>query len=94
LRLSLERGASVIGGGSAPEVKLATILVAIQADDLSVTTIETQLRNYRIPIIARTERDRVLIDLRTVADDEEEIIIESLLGLAQLSQPSAASVEA
>ncbi len=94
LNFTLERGASVIGGGSAPEVSLPTVLVAIQADDLSATVIEAHLRNHQIPIIARTERDRVLIDLRTVADDEEEIIVKSLMAIAQLSQPSAASVEA
>ncbi len=92
--LRLESGASVIGGGSAPEVNLPTVLVAIQTDNLSATGIEERLRNYKIPIIARTERDRVLVDLRTVRDEEEEIILESLIAIAQLSQPSAASVEA
>jgi L-seryl-tRNA(Ser) seleniumtransferase len=93
LRLALEPGVSVIGGGSAPEVKLPTVLVAIQSDSLPATVIEEALRNYQIPIIARTERDRVLIDLRTVAGEEAEIILESLIRVAQLSQPSAASVE-
>ncbi|MEW6126097.1 MAG: L-seryl-tRNA(Sec) selenium transferase [Acidobacteriota bacterium] len=93
LHIALERGASVIGGGSAPEVKLSTVLVTIQSAELSAATIETQLRNQPIPIVARTERDRVVIDLRTVAPDEEAMIIESLMGLAQPTQPGAASVE-
>jgi L-seryl-tRNA(Ser) seleniumtransferase len=93
LKLVLEEGDSVIGGGSAPEVKLPTVLIAIAADELSAAMIEQRLRNHATPIITRTERDRVLIDLRTVLTSEEEIILEALAALAQPSQTVAASVE-
>ncbi|MCI0485556.1 MAG: L-seryl-tRNA(Sec) selenium transferase [Blastocatellia bacterium] len=78
VRASLEEGASVIGGGSAPEVKLATVLVALESNELSARSIEEMLRGHAIPVIARTERDRVMIDLRTVAEDEESIILDAL----------------
>jgi L-seryl-tRNA(Ser) seleniumtransferase len=77
-RVSLEPGQTVIGGGSAPGVSLPTILVTIESPDYSASVIESLLRSREIPVIARTERDRVLIDLRTVAPDEESIIIEAL----------------
>jgi L-seryl-tRNA(Ser) seleniumtransferase len=93
LKLVLEEGDSVIGGGSAPEVKLPTVLIAIAADELSAAMIEQRLRDHATPIITRTERDRVLIDLRTVLTGEEEIILEALAALAQPSQTVAASVE-
>lgn len=91
---SLEEGASVIGGGSAPEVKLPTMLVALEGGAMSAASLEERLRRYRIPIITRTERDRVMIDLRTVTEDDEPIMLDAIAALAQPASQSAASVEA
>jgi L-seryl-tRNA(Ser) seleniumtransferase len=92
VKATTEEGASVIGGGSAPEVKLPTLLVALEDGDGPATALEERLRCNSIPIIARTERDRVLIDLRTVAEDEEAIIIDALARIAQPAPQSAASI--
>ena len=92
-KASLEEGESVIGGGSAPEVSLSTVLVALRADSMSASLIEERLREHRVPIITRTERDRVLIDLRTVAEDDERIILDAISMLAQPASESAASLE-
>jgi L-seryl-tRNA(Ser) seleniumtransferase len=93
LKASLEDGASVIGGGSAPEVKLPTVLVALEASTMSAALLEEGLRRHRIPIIARTEHDRVVIDLRTVTADDESVILDAISALAQPASQSAASVE-
>jgi L-seryl-tRNA(Ser) seleniumtransferase len=82
IRAEIEEGESVIGGGSAPEVKLPTVIVGVTSEHLSAATIEERLRRHGTPIIVRTERDRVLIDLRTVASAEESIIIEALAKIA------------
>lgn len=92
VKASLEEGVSVIGGGSAPEVKLPTVLVALEDNELSAAALEQRLRHNSIPIIARTERDRVIVDLRTVRVDEEAIIVDALARLAQPSPQSAASM--
>lgn len=92
--IDLEDGASVIGGGSAPEVKLPTVLVTMKGAEMSAASLEERLRGFRIPIITRTERDRVMIDLRTVSTEEETIILDAIAGLAQPALESAASVEA
>jgi L-seryl-tRNA(Ser) seleniumtransferase len=93
LTIVLEEGDSVVGGGSAPEVKLPTVLIALVSDQVSAAMLEQRLRNHSTPVIARTERDRVLIDLRTVAESEEETILEALAAIAQPSQTLLASVE-
>jgi L-seryl-tRNA(Ser) seleniumtransferase len=93
VRASIEDGESVIGGGSAPEVKLPTVLVAIEGGELSASQIEARLRGYSVPVITRTEHDRVLIDLRTVEPGEEAIMLEAIAALAQPVTESAASVE-
>ncbi|MFY9557720.1 MAG: L-seryl-tRNA(Sec) selenium transferase [Blastocatellia bacterium] len=93
IKSSLEEGESVIGGGSAPEVKLPTVVVALQDAAMSPASIEERLRGYSIPIITRTERDRVMIDLRTVAPEEEVVILAALAELAQPAAQTTASVE-
>ena len=67
-------GVSAIGGGSAPGVELPTWLVAIARDGLSPDALEARLRGLSPPLIARIERDRVLLDLRTVAPEQDDLI--------------------
>jgi L-seryl-tRNA(Ser) seleniumtransferase len=62
-------GESLIGGGSTPEQPVATWLVAIAATDAAA--VERRLRRGEPPVIARIERDRLLVDLRTVFPEEE-----------------------
>jgi L-seryl-tRNA(Ser) seleniumtransferase len=93
LKVTFEDGWSVIGGGSAPDVKLPTVLIALEDASANAVVFEERLRGYSIPIITRTERDRVLIDLRTVETDEEAIILDAIAALAQPATETAASVE-
>src|SRR5215831_7514266 len=62
---------SVIGGGSAPETYLPSWGIALQIAGLSETEIEKRLRLSEPPIIVRIEEGRVVLDLRTVFEDEE-----------------------
>jgi L-seryl-tRNA(Ser) seleniumtransferase len=89
----IEEGASVIGGGSAPEVTLPTVLVVLESGAMSSSSLEEGLRGYKIPIIARMERDRVIVDLHTVAQEDEAVILDAINALAQPAQQTAASVE-
>lgn len=66
-------GESTIGGGSAPGSTLPTKLVAIE--DASPQQIEKRLREYEVPIIARIDNDRVLLDLRTVDPSDDKVLI-------------------
>ena len=76
-RAELLAGASAVGGGSAPGVELATWLVAIEKRGLTPDALEERLRRLTPPVVARIERDRVLLDLRTVVPDQDQ----TLLGL-------------
>ena len=68
-------GVSAVGGGSAPGIELPTKLVAIVRDGQSADAIEAALRARRPPIIARIEHDRVVLDLRTVNPDEDDVLM-------------------
>ena len=62
-------GESVIGGGSTPAQSLPTWLIALRPSD--PVACEKRLRRCDPPVIARIEKDRVLLDLRTVEPDDE-----------------------
>jgi L-seryl-tRNA(Ser) seleniumtransferase len=71
-------GASTIGGGSAPGSTLPTALIELESGSLSASALAARLRGARPPVVARIERDRVVLDLRTVAPDQDETVIQVL----------------
>jgi len=78
-RAELVPGASAVGGGSAPGVELPTWLVAIEKRGLTPDALEERLRGLTPPVIARIERDRVLLDLRTVLPEQDDTLATLLI---------------
>jgi L-seryl-tRNA(Ser) seleniumtransferase len=75
--VNLVEGFSTIGGGSAPGSKLPTVLVAISRPDVSADALESRLRRLDPPVIARIENDRVVLDLRTVLEHQDALLLDS-----------------
>lgn len=67
-----------IGGGSAPMVRLPGWAVAVKDGMKSADRTERKLRKADIPVIARINEDRLLLCVRTIADDEIETAAEAL----------------
>lgn len=65
----LIQGQSVIGGGSTPGQALPSWLIALDVSDAARA--EHRLRQGDPPVIVRIDKDRLLIDLRTVFPDED-----------------------
>ena len=78
IQFELVPGESTIGGGAGPTSKLPTTLIAISHPQQSAQEIERQLRTSSPPIIARISEGKVLLDLRTVFDDELQALSEAL----------------
>ncbi len=74
LNVEVIDGESVIGGGAAPSSVLPTRLLALSCADLSADELSARLRTGDPPIIARVEDGRVLLDLRTVFPEQDQII--------------------
>jgi L-seryl-tRNA(Ser) seleniumtransferase len=83
LQIELIDGLSTIGGGSAPGSTLPTRLIAITDPRTSSDALAASLRQQSPPIVTRIEDDKVLIDLRTVAPEDDERIAGALMKLAQ-----------
>lgn len=74
IKTEIIEGDSFAGGGAAPTQPIPTILLALTHDKLNATQFAAKLRTSNPPVITRIENDRVLIDLRTVFPDEDEIL--------------------
>ena len=70
--------ASEAGGGSLPDVSLPSYGLSLQPEALSVQGLEQRMRALDIPIIGRIERDRFLIDMRTIGEEEERELISGI----------------
>lgn len=81
--LETVEGESASGGGSAPTSRLPTVLISLTHNTLTPNQIEAALRRSSPPIIARIIDNRVLFDLRTVAESEEPELERALLSLSE-----------
>ena len=92
LEIGVVESHSVLGGGSAPRSTLPSRALAVSGRDLSPESLLRRLRQYGMPIIARIESDRVLLDLRTVEPAHDAIIIAALesIGIHSKADPSPA----
>lgn len=77
-KMTVERIASRVGGGAMPEQNLESRAVVLKPLNISVNSLEVSLRELKIPIIGRIEEEKLLFDMRTVADDELSLIAEGL----------------
>ena len=82
LTVELLDGESVIGGGAAPSSALATCLLGLGCDGLTAGELAARLRQSETPVIVRVEEGRVLLDLRTVLPEQDEVLADLLLKIA------------
>jgi len=78
LNIEIIDGESVIGGGAAPSSVLPTRLLALSCMGVSADELASRLRASDPPIIARVEQGRVLLDLRTVFEDQDCILASAI----------------
>ncbi len=73
VKMSIRSDRSPIGGGSTPDQELPTWVIELTWPNAA--ELERRLRQARLPVIARIEHERVLLDMRTVSNDEEGLLI-------------------
>ncbi len=67
---TLKEDVSQVGGGALPLQELPTMVIAIKPLDFSVSHLEEILRKGDPPIISRISREELILDMRTVSDEE------------------------
>jgi len=78
LKFSIREDFAAAGGGSLPTQQIPTVLVAVKNKNMPASKMEGKLRKLDVPVIVRVDKDEILLDLRTVAEDEFPFIIEGL----------------
>lgn len=86
IQMVLKEDVSQVGGGALPLQELPTIVLAIKSPDRSVNDLEQELRAANPPIISRISKDELILDMRTVSDEEIPLLaggIEKRLGKSE-----------
>jgi L-seryl-tRNA(Ser) seleniumtransferase len=78
VQISVIDAESAVGGGAAPDAHLKTWAVSIKDGEKSAETLAEELRKMKTPIVARVAQESLLIDLRTVFPEEEDILLNEL----------------
>ena len=72
VQVQTEKDNSQVGGGALPEQHLPTTVITLNSKKVPVQECEKRLRENKPPVIARIHKDQLRIDLRTVAEEDEE----------------------
>jgi len=82
LEVSVIDGTSEVGGGALPIESIPTRLVAVQAAHLTAPVLEGRLRRTDPPVMVRIKDDRIVLDPRTVLEDELETLANLVASVA------------
>jgi len=82
LTFSIMGDTSMAGGGSLPMQEIPTVVVSVHSRSNSPSRLERKLRKLKVPIIARINEDKVLFDLRTIAEEEFVFIKDGMKQIA------------
>src|ERR1700719_333029 len=80
VELEIVDGTSLAGGGSTPAQSLPSKIIRIASARHSASQLEQRLRRAPagISVIARVEDERLVLDLRTVFPEQEQLLVKSL----------------
>ncbi len=69
---------SEVGGGSLPDVQIPSWGLALRPSRMSVTALDSGLRSLVTPVVGRIEKERFLIDVRTIQESDERDLVSAL----------------
>ena len=82
--ISISKSTSMVGGGSMPTAEMDSYVVKIKSNKLTEKEIEEGLRKYEVPIITRIYNGEVLIDVRTLLEEDYSVIFYGLKRLGDI----------
>ena len=73
--IDIEEVKDQVGGGTAPDVYLGGWAVTLFIKDFAAEKIERKLREVDVPIIVRVAHDKIYFDVRTILDEDIDLIV-------------------
>jgi L-seryl-tRNA(Ser) seleniumtransferase len=77
-KVELVDGFSTTGGGSAPTSRIPTVLLEVAPRTQAVAAVRKALIDGDPPVVARVEGERLVLDLRTVAPEQDATVAVAL----------------
>jgi L-seryl-tRNA(Ser) seleniumtransferase len=71
---------ATIGGGSLPEETIPSWALALRSKRASADALAAALRHAQPPVIGRIDDDWLLLDLRTVAPEQDDAVLAAVRG--------------
>ncbi|UCE41187.1 MAG: L-seryl-tRNA(Sec) selenium transferase [Candidatus Aminicenantes bacterium] len=79
VEFSVVEGGSQVGSGSVPVQTIPTKLLMVKSKDLSADSLGRLLRYNQTPVFPRVQNDAVLLDVRTIQEEEDKVVLDALL---------------
>lgn len=76
IAFEIRRDESKIGGGSTPDQTLPTWVIELNAPN--ATAFEKRLRAGQPPVITRIERGKIILDMRTIGEEEAAALVSAV----------------
>jgi L-seryl-tRNA(Ser) seleniumtransferase len=74
---SIDNTSSTVGGGTFPETNIDSVAICMN-DQKYIMSLENYLLNLEIPILGKVERQRLMLDLRTIFPEYDSYLIDNL----------------
>ncbi|WBW95831.1 L-seryl-tRNA(Sec) selenium transferase [Oceanirhabdus sp. W0125-5] len=68
---------SMVGGGSMPTERIKSYVIKVKGYEMKPALIEKKLRECETPVVVRVSGDSVIMDLRTIKEDEFNFIVDA-----------------
>lgn len=81
---SIVDGGSQVGSGSVPVQTMPTRLLMVQSKSLSAEVLARRLRHHQPPIFPRVQQESVLLDFRTIREEEDAVVLDALFSLLKI----------
>lgn len=83
-------GSSKVGGGALPLLELPSRLICLTPKAISSQFMERWLRAFDPPVITRVEKERVLLDVRTIQEGELKTAAQAIMALGLITRKNSA----
>jgi L-seryl-tRNA(Ser) seleniumtransferase len=79
VEFSIVEGGSQVGSGSVPVQTIPTKLLMVRPKNLSAENLARSLRHHQPAVFPRVQNDAVLLDFRTIQEQEDKVVLHALL---------------
>jgi L-seryl-tRNA(Ser) seleniumtransferase len=84
--IQLQKTVSRVGGGAMPEHGLESWALVLKPGETGASNLEKWFRELPVPLILRIEDEKMIIDLRTILEDDIPLLIDILKSYLKIGQ--------